>query len=102
MDKQANPMIDVDVFHNGFTLWLFRMRLSFGASYYPTWKGKDRPFFNVRNNGGRESNECLDINGEVGLIGWSITLWQIGSLSWLIKKMLGEYKPRVIQMKLKR
>lgn len=40
------------------TLWLFKTRLSLSAQYCPLWEQAN---YNLWTNGGRLSNECLDV-----------------------------------------
>lgn len=64
------------------TLWLFNDRLSFSAQYCPMW---EKPMYKVYENGGREPNECLDVNLHFWKLAFSMTLWNIGKWSRLLR-----------------
>lgn len=64
------------------TLWLFRSRLSVSLQYCPSWR---RGGLAVWDNGGRASNEVLDLNWVVWKLTGSITFWHLGPLAVLTR-----------------
>jgi hypothetical protein len=65
------------------THWLFNQRLSLSAQRCSDWPDGFRLYFHE--NGGRRANECLDVNLNVGRYALSVTLWQIGGWSRILR-----------------
>lgn len=65
-----------------YDLWLFNRRLTLSAGYYPMW---DTWKLSIGDNGGRQANECLDLNLNVWYFHAGLTVWGLGWLSWLTR-----------------
>ena len=60
--------------------WLFRERVTVSVSCYPHHNN-----WHWRDNGGRMPAHCYDTSLCIGPWAFSIVVWRLGALSWLVR-----------------
>lgn len=64
--------------------WWIAPRITLCLGYYPLWR---RFRLAIYENGGRQADEALDINWQAWRFTGSLTIWGLGRLSWLTRRL---------------